>query len=158
LKYNGADFIIATFHWGNEYQPQPTKRQRELAGICFDEGTDIIVGTHPHIVQPIEISESNGKVKMAAYSLGNFVSFQRTVPRERSVILAVNISKADSGDLTINSISALPIYVKVTGSGKTRVVQIVPAADKIESSILDFLKAPTQKDKLGFYILYKNKD
>ncbi|MCL1940737.1 MAG: CapA family protein, partial [Synergistaceae bacterium] len=49
LKNNGADFIIATFHWGNEYQPKPSKRQRDVAAVCFEEGADIIVGTHPHI-------------------------------------------------------------------------------------------------------------
>jgi len=156
LKDNKADFIIAAFHWGAEYQPKPSKRQRELAKVCFDEGVDIIVGTHPHILQPIEVLELNGKVKMAAYSLGNFVSFQRTHPRERSVILAVNISKdADSG-MTINDISILPIYVNVIGKGKSRIVQVVPAPQNIESSVLGFLKAENQKDERGFYFIYKN--
>jgi poly-gamma-glutamate synthesis protein (capsule biosynthesis protein) len=157
LKDKGANFIIAAFHWGNEYQPQPSKQQRELANICFDEGTDIVVGTHPHILQPIEVFSSKEKVRMAAYSLGNFVSFQRTQPRERSVILAVNISGTDTGIVTIKDISIVPIYVQVTGSGKSRTVQIIPAPERIESLILDFLKVTKQKDNFGFYTLYKLK-
>jgi len=153
LRDNGADFIIAAFHWGNEYQPQPSKRQRELAKMCFEEGVDIIIGTHPHVLQPIDIFELNGKVRMAAYSLGNFVSYQRTRPRERSVILAVNISSADSG-VTISDISVAPIYVQVIGRGKSRVVQVVPASGETEESILEFLNVPAQEDSNGFYFLY----
>jgi len=155
LKDNKADFIIATFHWGNEYQPQPSKRQRELANMCFQEGVDIIVGTHPHILQPIEVFELNGKKRMAAYSLGNFVSFQRTKPRERSLILAVNIQDSGSG-ITISDISIFPTYVNVMGGGKSRVVQIIPAPKNIESQVLDFLKVnPKQVNDVGFYVLFK---
>lgn len=152
LKDREADFIIATFHWGDEYQPQPSKRQREIADMCFREGADIIVGTHPHILQPIEVFELDGKVKMAAYSLGNFVSFQRTKPRERSIILAVNIQDASHG-ISISDISVFPTYVNVSSGGKARVVQIIPAPKNIESQILDFLKAPKQVNDVGFYVI-----
>jgi poly-gamma-glutamate synthesis protein (capsule biosynthesis protein) len=155
LQDNEADFLVASFHWGNEYQPAPSKRQRELADMCFKKGVDIVIGTHPHILQPIEVFESNGKIKMAAFSLGNFISFQRTTPRERSVILAVNIREAD-GRVAIRDISLAPIYVSVKNSGKDRVVQVIPAPANIESSVLDFLNVPKQKDDLGFYILHKN--
>jgi poly-gamma-glutamate synthesis protein (capsule biosynthesis protein) len=154
LKDNRSDLIIATFHWGNEYQPQPSKRQREIAELCFSEGADMVVGTHPHILQPIEVFELNGRVIMAAYSLGNFVSFQRTLPRERSLILAVNVSKTASGDVSISNISAAPTYVQVKGSGKTRIVQVIPAPEKIENAVLDFLKIPKQNKNRGFYCIY----
>jgi poly-gamma-glutamate synthesis protein (capsule biosynthesis protein) len=122
--------------------------------MCFKEGVDIVIGTHPHILQPIEVFELNGNTKMAAFSLGNFVSFQRTTPRERSVILAVNIQDTD-GRVSIRDISLFPIYVNVRNNGKNRVVQIIPAPINIESSVLDFLNVPKLKDDLGFYILHK---
>lgn len=65
----GCDVVVASFHFGNEYQKLPTARQRDLARAAIDSGASIVVGTHPHVVQPIE--EYNGGLIM--YSLGNFV-------------------------------------------------------------------------------------
>lgn len=64
-----ADVLIVTFHWGNEYQHEPSDRQRKIARQAIDLGADLIVGHHPHIVQKIE----KYKDKFIFYSLGNFV-------------------------------------------------------------------------------------
>lgn len=64
-----ADLVVATFHWGTEYLKEPTARQQMLAHLAIDEGADLVVGSHPHILQPLE--EYRGTY--IAYSLGNFV-------------------------------------------------------------------------------------
>ena len=56
-----ADTLIVSVHWGNENQFEPTAEQRELAQIMCDEGVDVIIGTHPHVIQPVEwINSDNG--------------------------------------------------------------------------------------------------
>lgn len=66
---NQADIVIVSFHWGQEYAAQPSKRQKELAYLAIDSGADVVIGHHPHWVQPIEMY----KEKLIAYSLGNFI-------------------------------------------------------------------------------------
>lgn len=71
-----ADVIIAYVHWGNEYQQNPSSEQRELAKWLISQGVDHIIGSHPHVVQPIELIPSieYPTHHVVVYSLGNFVS------------------------------------------------------------------------------------
>jgi len=71
-----ADLVVVSVHWGNEYQHQPTKRQRDLARALVDAGCDVLLGHHPHVLQPVELMESSGRKALVAYSLGNFISNQ----------------------------------------------------------------------------------
>lgn len=64
-----ADVVIVSFHWGIEYTRQPTKRQRDLAHLAIDSGADLIIGNHPHWIQPVEIYKN----KIIAYAHGNFI-------------------------------------------------------------------------------------
>ena len=71
-----ADLVIVSVHWGNEYQHSPTKRQRDLARSLVEAGCDVILGHHPHVLQPAELLEIDGRQALVAYSLGNFISNQ----------------------------------------------------------------------------------
>lgn len=64
-----ADVILVSFHWGIEYQTQPTKRQQDLARFAIDNGADVILGNHPHWIEPVELY----KGKFIIYAHGNFV-------------------------------------------------------------------------------------
>jgi len=64
-----SDFVIIYIHWGNEYQIYPSQRQKQKARIFIDAGADLIIGSHPHVIQPMEVYKS----KAIFYSLGNFV-------------------------------------------------------------------------------------
>lgn len=64
-----ADVIIVAFHWGTEYTSSPNQRQKDLAHLAIDSGADLIIGNHPHWIQPVEIY----KGKIIAYAHGNFV-------------------------------------------------------------------------------------
>ncbi len=63
-----TDLVVVNFHWGEEYQPLPNDRQRQLAELAIDSGADIIIGHHPHVIQPLEYYQD----KPIFYSLGNF--------------------------------------------------------------------------------------
>ena len=64
-----------SIHWGNGYQ-RPLPRQREVAARLVEAGADVILGTHPHVLQPVEWVERGGRRALVAYSLGNFISNQ----------------------------------------------------------------------------------
>jgi poly-gamma-glutamate synthesis protein (capsule biosynthesis protein) len=71
-----ADLVVVSVHWGNEYQHLPTKRQRDIARALVEAGCDVILGHHPHVLQPVELLEVDGRKALVAYSLGNFISNQ----------------------------------------------------------------------------------
>jgi poly-gamma-glutamate synthesis protein (capsule biosynthesis protein) len=71
-----ADLVVVSVHWGNEYQHTPTKRQRDIARALVVAGCDVILGHHPHVLQPAELLEADGRRALVAYSLGNFISNQ----------------------------------------------------------------------------------
>ena len=73
-KRMGADIIICTPHWGEEYSLKPSGRQKEIARMLLREGVRIIVGSHPHVPQSAEYS----KESILFYSLGNYISNQTT--------------------------------------------------------------------------------
>lgn len=79
-----VDFLVVTFHFGNEYQDQPNARQKQLAALAIDSGADLVVGHHPHHLQPPAIY----KGKLILYSLGNFVFDQMWSEKTKEGALA----------------------------------------------------------------------
>lgn len=78
-----VDFIVIVFHWGAECAYRPNKEQKTLAHSLIDAGADLIVGHHPHVLQPVECY----KGKYIAYSLGNFVFGGNKNPREKNTMI-----------------------------------------------------------------------
>ena len=173
-KSLSPDVIIALFHWGNEYHFSPNIHQKRAAEWTFDEGATLIVGTHPHVLQPVEVRIISDDVKAVAWSLGNFVSFQRTLPRERSMILAAEFVKDDEGVTRLAALSAVPTYVVAPGKKRTEVTYAGSEAAIIEKldfsglsktqvnnlrsigrAVLDFLGAQKVSDDYGFSILWR---
>lgn len=75
-KEMNPDAIIACMHWGEEYVQLPSKEQIQLAEWLLSQGVDHIIGSHPHVVQPVELHTDslNNKQNIVLYSLGNFIS------------------------------------------------------------------------------------
>lgn len=173
-KSLSPDVIIALFHWGNEYHFKPNIHQKNAADWAFTNGADLIVGTHPHVLQPVEVRiESDDRVKAVAWSLGNFVSFQRTLPRERTCILSAEFVKDDNGFTRLVRLSAVPLYVVAPGQKRTEVTYAGRNENIIEKlnfeglsksqinnlhaigkNVLDFLGAQNRFDEYGFNILW----
>ena len=83
------DKIIAFVHWGLEYQTLPNDAQKEINQLFRNNGVDVVIGSHPHVLQPIEFREDH----FVVYSLGNFVSNQRTAPCDGGGVVRVELTK-----------------------------------------------------------------
>ncbi|WP_313134703.1 CapA family protein [Anaerocolumna sp.] len=89
-----ADFVIVFPHWGTEYVYQPNDTQKDLASFFAEEGVDLVIGTHPHVLQPVTwIVSDSGHPMLIYYSLGNFVSYQREAPRMLGGMAHITITK-----------------------------------------------------------------
>jgi len=111
-KYN-PDIIIAIMHWGNEYERSYNIEQKTLANFLFKKGVKLIIGSHPHVIQPVEIFyENNNKHidKLVAYSLGNFVSNQRSRYKDGGIMYKVTLKKFDDKTI-IYDCSYIPVWV-----------------------------------------------
>lgn len=84
-----VDFLMVSMHWGDEYQFKPNKEQKHYAALLANLGVDLVIGTHPHVLQPIE------KIKntIVIYSLGNLISAQRGEERRVGALVAMDIKK-----------------------------------------------------------------
>jgi poly-gamma-glutamate synthesis protein (capsule biosynthesis protein) len=72
----GTDAVVVSVHWGDEYHHLPTKRHRQVAEALVAAGADLVLGHHPHVLQPMELVEAGGRKGVVAFSLGNFISNQ----------------------------------------------------------------------------------
>jgi poly-gamma-glutamate capsule biosynthesis protein CapA/YwtB (metallophosphatase superfamily) len=108
-----ADVIIFGLHWGNEYQRYPTEQQRELARYLIEQGVDLIIGGHPHVVQPAEYIKTDNNEGLVLYSLGNFISNQRTRYCDSGVVVLVKIendSRENSNHVSLLEINPTWVY------------------------------------------------
>jgi len=118
-KQEDIDVLIAIMHWGIEYQTQPNNEQKELADFLFENGVDIILGGHPHVLQTmekrdIELVDGTHKDGFIVYSLGNFVSGQVKTYTKQSVILNIGLTKHNGESekkITIDDVSYTPVYM-----------------------------------------------
>ena len=93
------DQIIAFVHWGDQYKSLPNKKQKEWFDYFKSLGVNIVIGAHPHVLQPMEWRPKTtlNKESLVVYSLGNFVSHQRTFPRDGGAVLKLSLKKSDNG-------------------------------------------------------------
>ncbi len=128
-RLSNPDWIVLMPHWGYEYEYWPDELMRKHAYRLIEMGVDIILGTSPHVLQPLELISVNGydkkcpvqieregKPRQACiiYSLGNFASIMPTIPCQTGAILSLSLSK--QGD--INQLSVFPTVCK-RGLGKS---------------------------------------
>lgn len=122
-----VDKVIAFMHWGLEYTHVPSKEQIEAANWLFDSGADIIIGAHPHVLQPMYFIEKENKEQLLVYSLGNFISDQRTAPRDGGAMFRMELVRRDGLVFIENPGYVLTWVWRPTLDGKRRYF-VVPAA------------------------------
>lgn len=115
-RNNKADFVIVFLHWGNEYERHPNKNQIDLAKFLYENGADVIIGSHPHVVQKsesiwYEYEKNKGKNILIAYSLGNFISNQYWRYSDGGIFYDFVLNKDDKGKLWISKEKYEPVYV-----------------------------------------------
>lgn len=100
-RMKNPDAVILFLHWGTEYDTIPSKTEKDLADYFFSQGADIIIGSHPHVIQKMEWTQNeNLKDRLVVYSLGNFVSNQRRTRTDGGTMVRIELAK-DSGPVRI---------------------------------------------------------
>lgn len=113
LKENGAELIIVNFHWGEEREYSPNDIQVELGHLAIDEGADLVIGHHPHVLQGIE----NYQGKYIAYSLGNFCFGGNKNPEDKDTIIFQQTFTVEDGKVkTDDNINVIPCRISSTTS------------------------------------------
>ncbi|MFO7932480.1 MAG: CapA family protein [Bacteroidales bacterium] len=118
------DMVLLTLHWGTEYERLENSIQRRLARFALDHGADAVIGSHPHVVQPVK---GEGKGNLVVYSLGNFISNQRPRYRNGGIAFEMELVKK-SGNTRIVRHAYLPVWVHKPVTKKGTLFTLVPAA------------------------------
>jgi poly-gamma-glutamate synthesis protein (capsule biosynthesis protein) len=120
------DIIIACIHWGKEYEREKNPVQQALGDFLFNQGVDAVIGSHPHVVQPVEYKQrGNYYYQPIVYSLGNFISNQRNRYRNGGIIFGLEIEKTDK--TRISGMDYLPVYVHKPKSGDKYSFELIPS-------------------------------
>jgi poly-gamma-glutamate synthesis protein (capsule biosynthesis protein) len=146
------DFIIACMHWGNEYERVENETQQALARFLIKEGVDAIIGSHPHVVQPVEMSYNKVDLSdsiLVVYSLGNFISNQRERYRDGGIIFSLELTKTEKTIIT--DYSYLPVWVQKPEINKITRFRLIPANLPDEKSELLKLTSEEIKKLEEFY-------
>ena len=139
-KAQNPDLICVSMHWGIEYQLKQNKEQERLKDLLFNNGADIILGSHPHVLQPMEkqtVTLDDGTTKdcFVIYSLGNFMSGQTKENTRSSVILNIDLTKNGENDKTIiNNVEYIPIYMYKSSTASVHKYKIL----NIEKTLYNF--------------------
>jgi poly-gamma-glutamate synthesis protein (capsule biosynthesis protein) len=118
---NEADIIVLFLHWGTEYDTIPSKNQTDLAEYFFSQGVDIIVGSHPHVIQKMVWTKDNEGIKdnILIYSLGNFVSNQSKLRRDGGAVVKIEMERKGESYSTVNAGYYLTwVYTPVVNDSK----------------------------------------
>ena len=124
-KKLNADVICVNMHWGEEYRQTATQEQEELADFLFQNGVDLILGSHTHVLEPMEkrtvtLADGTKKDGFVIYSLGNFMSGQNANYTRQSVILDIQLTKKGKDNtISIDSVKYTPIYMYNIYAGKS---------------------------------------
>lgn len=140
MEEEKPDISVALLHWGSEYNDDISKTQTQLVSLLQKNGIDVIIGTHPHTLQPIVFDKSAGT--LVAYSLGDFFGDANRGATNYSVILDVEITKdANAGTTKVTDYTLHPIYTvretECVGNSDRRVVRIEKALQAFNGNFLD---------------------
>ena len=124
-----ADITLVMLHWGNEYEPQANDQQKQLSQLLADADVDIIIGSHPHVIQDVAtLPQTDGGKCVCFYSLGNFISAQDRPATMLGAMAGIKLNyNADKDEINFTKVEFIPI-VNQYNTGFSN-IHIVPLAD-----------------------------
>ncbi|MDE6322887.1 MAG: CapA family protein [Paramuribaculum sp.] len=127
-KDSGAEIIAACMHWGIEYVLLPNQEQKQLADFLEDQGVDLIIGGHPHVIQPMEMryNRKYDKKVFVVYSLGNFVSAMKKDDTQGGAMVRVRLRRDDSGRAVVDTATYRLVFV-THPSASDKSYRVLPA-------------------------------
>lgn len=150
MKNEGADVFVVYLHWGNEYNLTENDFQRRIAQKLCDMGVDVIVGGHPHVVQPVDLisSTTSSHKTVCVYSMGNMISNQRRQymgikdgHTEDGMFFKMSFSRYSDGSVVFENIEVIPTWVHLYTEGGKNVYNVVPLTDSLDASALGLTKS-----------------
>lgn len=134
-----ADVIIACMHWGTEYRTSSNSEQEKLADFLFENGVNIIIGNHPHVLEQMEkrtvtLEDGTTKEGFVIYALGNFIADQNAANTRNSIILNLTVTKHTDGQVSVDKAEYTPIYMYKNKSVQKHKMKLID----IEKSIIDY--------------------
>lgn len=156
-RKQGAEIVTICLHFGDEYQRQPNARQKQLVQRLIAAGADIILGNHPHVVQPYQIFKVRGKdgklrTRVAIYSLGNFIAYQLGNYKDIGVIFSVNIRKRfPEKTVEITQVEAIPTWTqnyRLNNKLNFRILPIEAVVNRQKDALIPASKYPILKRQL----------
>ena len=140
---DNTDIQVLVIHWGDEYRRTPSEFQTKLSQKLCDSGVDIIIGSHPHVVQPVDMitSTDGNNETLVIYSLGNFISNQRrellgTPFTEDGLMVDIEITK-DNEKTFVSKVNCIPTWVNKYNQNGNIVYEVLPITEKENFSSLD---------------------
>lgn len=135
----GAEIIVVAMHWGVEYVLLQNRNQEELADFLIDQGVDLIIGSHPHVIQPMKVirNEKEDKNVLVVYSLGNFISNMKTADTTGGALVRVRVERDSTGTARFKKADYDTFYSAKPSGGRTNFTVIpswmpekIPAAQQ----------------------------
>ncbi|MCM1449589.1 MAG: CapA family protein [Clostridiales bacterium] len=117
----GAEILVVAIHWGDEYKLLPNATQRKLGQFLLDKGVDIVMGGHPHVIQPMELrvdSTDRHRRQLLVYSLGNFISNMKTRDTRGGVMARVVLKRTPQGRAYVDSATYVPVFTVAPENGR----------------------------------------
>lgn len=155
IKKDGAELVVIYPHWGEEYMRTPTQTQKDLAHKFIDWGADLVLGSHPHVLQGTEFVEKDGTKKFIAYSMGNIISNQRreTLDNNRhteaGVLFDIDIKRDNNtGKITVENVDFITTWVNREEKNGKRIYEVLPTRDFKEGGELRNTVNKTVLDKI----------
>lgn len=151
-RKNGAEIVLVYFHFGYQYSRKPNDFQKQIVNETINDGADIIIGGHPHVLQPVRYFKTRSATLQSgfvAYSMGNFISNQRDRYTDAGIILNINISKNIFNDsVYISNVSYTPTWVfrgeiytgLKSGTGHNEFL-IIPSEEAFSTTSYSFLNS-----------------
>ncbi|WP_337017622.1 CapA family protein [Oceanobacillus massiliensis] len=137
-----ADVIALSLHFGNEYERLPNETQKELVQFAADQGVHVVIGHHPHVLQPVEwVTGENGNKTLVAYSLGNFLSNQQDLYQRIGGVLTFSIKKTVAGndkEIEVHSPQFMPTYVNFNADRSD--YKVIPMYQLTDNELADAKK------------------
>jgi len=151
-REKNVDIVLVHLHYGPEYNREPSDYQKEIVQKIIEAGADIIIGGHPHVIEPFDFFKTNNSILdtgFVAYSMGNFISNQRWRYSDAGIILEIVISKNKNTDsVYISDLRCLPTWVFKGNTKRGKEYIILPSQIEEKDSFYSFLS----KEDIGTMI------
>lgn len=142
----GAEIVVVTIHWGVEYVLIQNKNQENIADFLINQGVDLIIGGHPHVIQPMKVvrNEKEDKDVLLVYSLGNFISNMKTADTRGGALVRAVIERDENGKARFKEANYDTLFSAKPDGGSSNFTVIpswmpekIPAAQKAHWNLFD---------------------